>query len=113
MNEWYFAYGSNLSLDQMVERTGPIGSERPRVARLHNYQLIFNMHGDNGQVYANLMCPGPGVLGVVYRCSPEALRKMDTYEQGYERGLVRVVLENGDVLDAVTYFAKTSCVGNC
>ena len=25
MNAWYFAYGSNLLIEQMVERTGPIG----------------------------------------------------------------------------------------
>jgi gamma-glutamylcyclotransferase len=114
MSERYFAYGSNLWIDQMIERTGPIrqGADRPRVARLPNYRLVFNMQGDEGQVFANLMCPGKGLLGVVYSCSPETLIKMDAYEKGYERGDVRVVLENGDELNAVTYFAKIAHVGN-
>jgi gamma-glutamylcyclotransferase len=114
MSERYFAYGSNLWIDQMIGRTGPVrqGADRPRVARLPDHRLVFNMHGDDGQVYANLMCPGKGVFGVVYYCSPETLTKMDAYEKGYERRHVRVVLENGDELKAVTYFAETAHVGN-
>jgi gamma-glutamylcyclotransferase len=110
MSEWYFAYGSNLWIDQMVERTGPIrqGDGRPRIAWLRNYRLTFNMQGEDGQVFANLMSPGQGVLGVVYRCSSEALLRMDQYEKGYERRQVQIVLENGVELNAVTYIAQTS-----
>jgi gamma-glutamylcyclotransferase len=117
MNEWYFAYGSNLWIDQMIERTGPIrqGADAPKVARLDNFRLVFNMHGGDGdgQVFANIMPPGEAVLGVVYRCSPEALKALDAYEEGYERGHVQVVLENGEKRDAVTYFAKPAHVSNC
>jgi len=114
MSEQYFAYGSNLWIEQMVERAGPIGQgvDRPRVVRLPNYRLVFNMQGDDGEVFANLMCPGNGVLGVVYSCSLETLIKLDAFEKGYERRQVRVVLENGDELNAVTYFAKTTHVGD-
>jgi gamma-glutamylcyclotransferase len=99
----------------MTARTGPIrqGADRPRVARLDNYRVVFNMHGGDGQVYANIMSPGDGVLGVVYCCTPETLRKLDAYEEGYERRHVEVVLENGDKLEAVTYFAKPAHVGDC
>ena len=112
MSEWYFAYGSNLWLDQMIERCGPIpqGAERPRLARLPNYQLLFNMQGEDGQAFANVMCPGKGVLGVIYSFSPEALVKLDAFERGYKRGPVRVVLENGSELNAVTYFAEAAHV---
>jgi cation transport regulator ChaC len=115
MSEWYFAYGSNLWIDQMTERIGPIrlGADRPRVARLDNHRVAFNMHGGDGQVFANLISPGEGVLGVVYSCSPEALRKLDAYEEGYAQGHVKVVLENGEKLNVVTYFAKTAHVGKC
>jgi gamma-glutamylcyclotransferase len=115
MTEWYFAYGSNLWIEQMTERTGPIGqgAHAPRIARLDSFRLVFNMHGNDRQVFANIMSPGEGVLGVVYRCSSEALRKLDAYEEGYERGYIEVVLENGEKLNAVTYFAKTTHVGDC
>jgi hypothetical protein len=114
MSERYFAYGSNLWIDQMVARTGPIrqGAERPRIARLPNYRLTFNMHGDDGQVFANVISPGQGVLGVIYCFTAEALLKMDQYEKGYERRQVQVVLENGAELIAVTYTAGTAHAGN-
>jgi cation transport regulator ChaC len=114
MSERYFAYGSNLWVAQMVARTGPIpqGADRPRIARLPNYRLTFNMHGDDGQVFANVIYPGQGVLGVIYCCTVEALLKMDQYEKGYERRQVQVVLENGAELTAVTYIAGTAQAGN-
>ena len=110
MSERYFAYGSNLCIEQMVERTGPIrqGADRPKIVRLPNYHLIFNVQGDDGQVYANLKSPGHGVLGVIYCCSAKMLLKMDQFEKGYERRHVRVVLENGAELNAVTYVANVA-----
>lgn len=69
--DWYFAYGSNLWIEQMEDRTGPIakGADQPRQARLSGYRLAFNVGGQRGQVYANIV-PNPGdeVIGVVYRC---------------------------------------------
>lgn len=108
MSEWYFAYGSNLWIDQMAKRTGPIAADenRPRRAALPDYQLIFNMRGEEGQVFANIHTPGKGVLGVVYRCSPEALTRLDGYERGYERRRVIVTAENGERLEAFTYIAE-------
>jgi Gamma-glutamyl cyclotransferase, AIG2-like len=110
MSEPYFAYGSNLWIAQMVARTGPIrrGADRPRIARLPNYRLAFNMHGDDGQVFANVISPGHGVLGVIYCCTAEALLKMDHYEKGYERRQVQVMLENGAELTALTYTAAVA-----
>jgi gamma-glutamylcyclotransferase len=113
MTERYFAYGSNLWIDQMIERTGPLrtGAERPRVALLANYRVVFNMRWDQGQAFANLMSPGEGVHGVVYCCCAETLEKMDAFEKGYERKRVRVVLEGGEELNAFTYFAQAANIG--
>jgi gamma-glutamylcyclotransferase len=114
MNEWYFAYGSNLWIEQMAARTGPIGQgeDRPRVARLPDHRLVFNMQGEDGQVYANVDSPGPGVIGVIYRCSPAALDKLDSYERGYERRRVLVTDEGGVTLEAVAYVARANRVAN-
>jgi len=108
MDHWYFAYGSNLSRAQMVARTGPIrtGGEQPRIARLPNYRLVFNMRGDDGQIYGNIDSPGNGVLGVVYRCGREALEKLDGYERGYGRQNVTVIDDRGVELRAVVYIAR-------
>ena len=105
---WYFAYGSNLCLERMARRTGPIrqGDDRPRRAHLPDHRLSFNMHGEDGQVYANIVRPGEGVYGVVYRCDRAALEKLDVYEQGYERIRVLVTLEDGETREAFVYVAK-------
>ncbi len=110
---WYFAYGSNLWIDQKETRTGPIrqGSERPRIARLADYRLAFNKRGSAGVVYANVVdSTGAEVFGVVYRCNPESMRQMDAKEIGYERRLVDVAADDGKVLKAVTYVAKPESV---
>lgn len=110
-DQWYFAYGSNLSTGQMKRRTGPI--REPRRARLDGYRLAFNKRGSDGSGKANIVPDaGATVWGSVYLCSPDALREMDSHE-GIARGhyvhhRIRVRLDDGDELDAVTYIAGKS-----
>jgi cation transport regulator ChaC len=114
MAPWYFAYGSNLWMDQMIERTGAIGSaeHRPRIARLAGYRLVFQ-HWENGEpAFANILSPGDGLFGVVYRCSPADLEKLDRYESGYERQPIVVSDQNGEVLPAIAYVVKPAPVAN-
>ncbi len=112
MDSWYFAYGSNLRSNQMVARTGllRIGDEPPRPVRLPNYRVVFNMLGDDGEIYANIVKPGDGVLGVVYRCDRKALEKLDRYEAGYERHKVVVIDDQGIQMGAFAYIARPESV---
>jgi cation transport regulator ChaC len=114
-DHWYFAYGSNLSTEQKESRTGPIIEARR--ARLDGYRIAFNKRGKDGTGKANIVGDPDGtVWGVVYRCSPAALDKMDTHEGvaggHYARTQVRVRVDAGDELDAVTYIAGDSFVDN-
>ena len=112
MDPWYFAYGSNLHHAQLIERCGQLSAsdELPRVVRLPNYRLAFNMDGGDGEVYANIITPGNGVLGVIYRCKAAALAKLDVYETGYDRLDVTVVDEQGSALPAIAYIAQPTSV---
>ena len=118
MTIYYFAYGSNLWIEQMVRRIGPVDRSDgwPRRVSLAGYRLVFDMQGEDGNVYANIEPKTESnVLGVVYRCTPEALQIMDQYESGYERRQVSVISENGERLDVTTYVALTdhvTSVGN-
>jgi gamma-glutamylcyclotransferase (GGCT)/AIG2-like uncharacterized protein YtfP len=105
MDSWYFAYGSNLLIDQMIERTGAIGraDQPPRIARLAYHRLVFQPCNVGGPAFANILCPGDGVLGIIYRCQAVDLDKLDTYEAGYERRRMTVVDLAGDSLEAVAY----------
>jgi gamma-glutamylcyclotransferase len=107
MVERYFAYGSNLWIEQMVERTGPIleGEGRPCRAFLPNHRLIFNVPGEHLQVFANVVSPGSGVYGVVYCLSSDALMQLDKFENGYARRRMLIRRENGEQLEAFLYVA--------
>jgi cation transport regulator ChaC len=114
-DQWYFAYGSNLSREQKVNRTGPIREERR--ARLDGYRLAFNKRGTDGTGKANIVPDEGGtVWGVVYRCSPSALNEMDRHEGvsggHYVRKTVRVRADDGEELDAVTYVAGSAYIDN-
>jgi gamma-glutamylcyclotransferase len=112
MDPWYFAYGSNLHHAQLIERCGQLSAsdEPPRLVRLPNYRVAFNLDGGDGEVYANIITPGNGVLGVIYRCNTAALAKLDVYETGYDRLDVTVIDEQGSSLPAIAYVAQPECV---
>jgi gamma-glutamylcyclotransferase len=110
---WYFAYGSNLWIDQKEDRTSAIrsGDDRPRIARLANFRLAFNKRGRNGQVFANIVaCQGDQVFGVVYRCKPSTIDTMSKLEGGYERQSVQVMIDDDSNVEAVTYVAMAKNV---
>ena len=92
----------------MVQRIGPVDRNDgwPRRASLAGNRLVFNMLGEDRNIYANIETASESsVLGVVYRCTPDALRIMDQYESGYERRQTTVTCENGDRLEVTMYVA--------
>ncbi len=105
MSSWYFAYGSNLSSEQMIARTGRGESEElpPRRAILPHFRLVFQSLAFGGPAFANVLSPGDGVLGVVYRCSTIALQRLDKFEDGYERRPIQVLDEQGAILEAEAF----------
>jgi gamma-glutamylcyclotransferase (GGCT)/AIG2-like uncharacterized protein YtfP len=107
-DQWYFAYGSNLFIDQKEERTGRI--RKAIRCRLPGFSFAFNKRGDGGQVYANIVPDDSAeVWGVVYLCNPKAIVEMDRYEGvasgHYERIPVTVEAESGEKVEAITYVA--------
>ncbi len=106
--EWYFAYGSNLLVARMEERTGPL--REVHRARLAGYRFAFNKQRNHGQIYANIVPDDASeVWGVVYRCNAAALGKLDKAEGvsngDYERMAVTVVLDSGERVAAIAYVA--------
>jgi cation transport regulator ChaC len=108
MDSWYFAYGSNLWMNQMLARIGSVGepAHPPRVGRLANHRLVFQTLERGGPAYANILSPGNGVRGVLYRLSAAALVTLDRYELGYARKSVQVTDELGEDLSAFVYVMR-------
>jgi len=97
----YFAYGSNLDLGQMQFRckfAKPIGT-----AELHDYELRFNGVAD--------VAPRKGekVVGGLWRITNRCLKALDLYEgypHLYDRKVVEVVDEFGDIVEALVYIMQ-------
>ncbi len=103
---YYFAYGSNLSKKQMLERCP--GSQPRFTTTLPNYRLVFvgwsrQWRGGVASIRASR---GDKVPGAVYEISEADLRHLDKYEgypNDYNRLKVTVFDEDGTALEAVTY----------
>ncbi len=103
---YYFAYGSNLNRQQMLERCP---SSKPAfTASLNHYKLIFAgwsraWHGGTASIKPQR---GEKVLGAIYDISESDLRRLDRY-QGYPETYARIKVivntETGEPLEAFTY----------
>jgi gamma-glutamylcyclotransferase len=113
MKSWYFAYGSNLLVDQMVERIdlSVDAVDSSRVVRLAGYSLVFQCLDGDQAAYATIVRPGFEVWGVVYRCTESDLILLDDFEQGYRRELLQVTDRSGEILEAAAYVMKHKGIG--
>jgi cation transport regulator ChaC len=103
---YYFAYGSNLSRRQMLERCPDC---QPRfAATLHNYKLVFAGWSRlwRGGTASIKPFRGEKVLGAIYEISDRDLRRLDKYEgypDTYDRLKITVYRETGEPVEAITY----------
>ena len=77
---YYFAYGSNMNLDQMAYRC-PAASVVENV-KLEGYRLTFCGRGKGSGVATILPEEGSRVEGVLWKITPECEKSLDFYE-GY------------------------------
>lgn len=103
---WYFAYGSNLNVPQLLTRIGEW--EASKRAILKDYKLTFDVFssGWNGGVADIVSSLGEQVYGVIYSIDSNQLKRLDTYEgvpTFYKQITVKVEKEGGELIDAITY----------
>ena len=104
---FYFAYGSNMNLDQMRERR--VSYENSRRALLRDYKLGFTKTSKryNAGVADIVESKGNFVEGVLYEVTEEGMANLDKFEgieqNVYKRVKVVVQLESGEKLEAITY----------
>jgi gamma-glutamylcyclotransferase (GGCT)/AIG2-like uncharacterized protein YtfP len=106
---YYFAYGSNLSKEQMNKRCP---NNKPRFsAELPNYRLVFSGWSRQwgGGTAGIKVSSRDKVLGGVYEIAESDLPKLDRFEDcpnTYERLKVLVFRDIGQPVEAVTYIRK-------
>ena len=77
---YYFAYGSNMNLDQMAYRCPAASVVEP--VHLEGYRLTFCGRGKGSGVATILPEEGSRVEGVLWKITPECEKSLDFYE-GY------------------------------
>lgn len=94
----YFAYGSNLSLEQ-IKRRCPEAIPMVGVY-LENYKLVYNKYADI------IPCQGERVYGAIYELSINDLKILDEFEGYpylYEKIDLKVQDSNGIFYEAFAY----------
>ncbi|MFN5889456.1 MAG: gamma-glutamylcyclotransferase [Bacteroidota bacterium] len=115
--KWYFAYGSNMNLEQMLGRNA-FFTRRIR-GWVDGYRLVFNKIASSEPGYgkANIIEDyGFEVMGVLYEVQEEALSTLDRFEGvsglHYERKEMRVQTVEFGIVTAVVYLAHSSKIQN-
>lgn len=100
----YFAYGSNINLDQMAHRcpdATPVGP-----VMLENYELIFRGTTNHGGVATIRPRHGSYVYGLMWNLTPECEKSLDRYEgypHLYRKETVTVFDVNGREIPVMVY----------
>ena len=107
---WYFSYGSNLSKQQMLRRTG--SNPKSHTAFLVNYKLAFRKVLTGNDVYATIVpTQGAIVHGVAYLCSSHAMAQLDRFEgvneNCYRRESVSVTTHSNHNLECIVYIGES------
>lgn len=109
----YFAYGSNLDVDQMRERLDKPTLHPAGVAELGGWSFAFNKHSTDGSDKANIVTDASGrVLGCLYDLTPADLAILARHEAGYTIRDVEVIRE-GSPVTAKVFVAKQVCDKEC
>ena len=106
---YYFAYASNLSKKQMVERC-PAAKARFS-ATLPNYKIIFIGYSRQwrGGIASIKPFRGERVTGAVYEINELDFKRLDKYEDypnSYDHLNLIVWTESGDRIETITYIRK-------
>ncbi|MCE2391531.1 MAG: gamma-glutamylcyclotransferase [Proteobacteria bacterium] len=99
----YFAFGSNLDIDQMARRCP--GSRPLFPARLDRHRIAFTHYSRRWRGGAADALPAADrqVWGAVYALDETHFERLDAYETGYERIELDVVSTSGTSYAATSY----------
>jgi hypothetical protein len=114
---YYFAYGSNLKKDQLIERINQSKKESDKqyltpfhmyhMSFLKGYKLKINKKGDDGTSKANI-CEAiekDKVWGVCYEMDKDAFLLLNDYEIGYVPIDVLTETTDGQLIKAKTFIS--------
>ena len=106
----YFAYGSNINLDQMAYRCPNAEVVAPVV--LEDYKLLFRGNARGNGVATIKPHKGRKVYGLLWKITPECERSLDSYEgfpRLYDKQTVTVQTRDGQEFSVMAYVMTDLC----
>lgn len=106
----YFAYGSNINLDQMAHRCPAAQTVGPVV--LPDYKLLFRSNIRGNGVATIKPHKGRKVYGLLWNITPECERSLDVYEgfpRLYDKQMVTVQDGSGREIPVMAYVMTDLC----
>ena len=100
----YFAYGSNINLEQMAQRCPDAMPLDP--VTLDNYELLFRGNDRGAGVATIVPCEGGEVRGLLWRLTPLcelSLDRCEGYPWLYQKETVTVRTHDGWEIPVMTY----------
>ena len=116
MSVHYFAFGSNMNKERMVDRNAEFSEMLKGI--LKEWKLVFNKINSkkNGAGFANIEPEKDSVVeGIIYKVNEETLQKLDRFEgvpDHYFRKNMMVENDQGEFVNCVTYLANSSKISN-
>jgi len=104
MDTLYFAYGSNINLEQMAYRCPDATVVGP--VTLENYELLFRGNGDGFGVATIEPKEGSKVFGLLWNITPKCEKSLDRYEgypHLYDKQTVNVRDGMGNIIPVMAY----------
>ncbi|MFT5506818.1 MAG: gamma-glutamylcyclotransferase [Gammaproteobacteria bacterium] len=104
----YFAYGSNLASNRLLQRIP--GARVRSFAFLEKHQLSFRMNSNDESGKCDIVITGHSdqvVPGVVYKITPDEKLILDEYESlgvAYFDKTIQVKMPDNSVIEAITYY---------
>ena len=110
---YYFAYGSNMSLNRMNERGCKINSSNRGI--LQDHKLVFNKKSGKfrNTGFANVIPnPGTDVEGALYEIDDSDILKLDKWEgsPNHYKRIVKNILTEVGIKEAYVYIASSEWI---
>lgn len=105
-HEYYFAYGSNMLPERLLERIGKYHTAFP--VYLSDYRFVYNKKSCDGTTKANIECIKYEVVhGVCFEIDSDDIAILQKYEVGYNRANVSVSYSKDKLTSVVTFISSS------
>jgi len=119
MSSYYFAFGSNMNKERMIEREVEFNEIEMQKGFLKDWKLVFNKINvkKDGSGYANIE-PDSGsiVEGIIYKTNEDGIKKLDWNEgvrfDSYRQKEMLIENKNNESINCIVYIANHSKTDN-